>query len=238
MQSIKIQTSQNIELSYALAGVGDRIIAYIIDLAIYFAYYFLIFLVNDVTKAIFNNGYVSFLAILPVLFYSLFCEIFMNGQTIGKKAKGIQVISLNGGQASFGQYLVRWIFSLLDFTFSFGVIAVVMVSLTDKNQRLGDMVAGTTVVRTDSRSNINETIFIETVQAYQPLYPQVTILHENDISLIKEVLNRHYKMHNLVLLQKTADKIKSVLSLQTNHEAEDFLRTVIKDYNHLTAQAV
>ena len=106
-----------------------------------------------------------------------------------------------------------------------------------KNQRLGDLVAGTTVVRTDSRSNINETIFVETVQAYQPLYPQVTILHENDISLIKEVLNRHYKMHNLVLLQKTADKIKSVLSLQTDHEAEDFLRTVIKDYNHLTAQA-
>lgn len=238
MQSIKIQTSQNIELSYALAGVGDRIIAYIIDLAIYFAYYFFIFLANDVTKAIFNNSYISFLAILPVLFYSLFCEIFMNGQTIGKKAKGIQVISLNGGQASFGQYLVRWIFSLLDITFSFGVIAVVMVSLTDKNQRLGDLVAGTTVVRTDSRSNINETIFVETVQAYQPLYPQVTILHENDISLIKEVLNRHYKMHNLVLLQKTADKIKSVLSLQTDHEAEDFLRTVIKDYNHLTAQAV
>ena len=238
MQSIKIQTSQNIELSYALAGVGDRIIAYIIDLAIYFAYYFFIFLVNDVTKSIFSNSYISFMAMLPVLFYSLFCEIFMNGQTIGKKAKGIQVISLNGGQASFGQYLVRWIFNLLDFTFSFGVVAVVMVSLTDKNQRLGDLVAGTTVVRTDSRSNINETIFVETVQAYQPLYPQVTILHENDISLIKEVLNRHYKMHNLVLLQKTADKIKSVLSLQTNHEAEDFLRTVIKDYNHLTAQAI
>ena len=63
---------------------------------------------------------------------------------------------------------------------------------------------------------------------FRPLYDR----------LIKEVLNRRYKMYNLVLLQKTADKIKSVLSLQTDHEAEDFLRTVIKDYNHLTAQAV
>ena len=87
MQSIKVQTSQNIELSYALAGVGDRIIAYIIDLAIYFAYYFFIFLLHDATKAIFNNSYISFLVMLPVIFYSLFCEIFMNGQTIGKKSK-------------------------------------------------------------------------------------------------------------------------------------------------------
>jgi uncharacterized RDD family membrane protein YckC len=238
MQTIKIQTSQNIELSYALAGVGDRMIAYLIDNAIYFAYYLLLFLLHQATKAIFNNNYISFLAILPILLYSLFCEIFMNGQTIGKKAKNIKVISLNGAQASFGQYLIRWIFSLLDITFSLGVIAVVMVSLTEKNQRLGDLIAGTTVVRTDSRRNINETIFEETIQAYQPQYPQVTLLHENDISLIKEVLNRHYKMHNPALLKKTADKIKSVLALQSDHEAGDFLKTVIKDYNYLTAQSV
>ena len=188
MQSIKIQTSQNIELSYALAGVGDRIIAYIIDLAIYFVYYFLIFLVNDVTKAIFNNGYVSFLAILPVLFYSFFCEIFMNGQTIGKKAKGIQVISLNGGQASFGQYLIRWVFSLLDIMFSFGVIAVVMVSLTEKSQRLGDLAAGTVIVDTRSSLSVADTVFMDvTDENYKLQFPEVMRLSDSDINTIKTV---------------------------------------------------
>jgi uncharacterized RDD family membrane protein YckC len=235
MQTIRVQTSQNIEVEYQLAGIGDRLVAYLVDLAIYIAYAFVIFLANDALSFL-NNGYIAFLSILPPLFYSLLCETFMNGQTIGKKAKAIQVISLDGGQASFGQYLARWVFSLVDIMTGWGVVAVVMIALSEKNQRLGDKVAGTTVVRTHTRINIHDTIFVETADIYQPLYPGVVILTERDISLVREVLNRNRKIPNYSLLIKTADKIKEVLGLQSNHEPEDFLRTVIKDYNHITAK--
>ena len=234
MQTIRIQTSQNIEVEYQLAGIGDRIVAYLVDLAIYLAYFFVIFLAND-ALGFMNNGYIVFLVLLPPVFYSLLCETFMNGQTVGKKAKNIQVISLDGGQASFGQYLARWLFSLID-VLPFGVVAVVMVSLSEKNQRLGDKVAGTTVVRTHIVTAMRDTIFEETPDIYQPLYPGVTLLTEGDIALVKEVLNRNRKMPNYSLVIKAADKIKSVLGLQSNHEPEDFLRTVIKDYNHITAR--
>jgi len=235
MQTIRIQTSQNIEVEYQLAGIGDRLVAYLIDLAIYTAYAFVILLSNDALSFL-TTGFIAFIFILPPLFYSLLCETFMNGQTIGKRAKGIQVISLDGGQASFGQYLTRWIFSLVDIMVGSGMVAVVMISLSEKNQRLGDKVAGTTVVRIHARTNIHDTIFVETADIYQPLYPGVVILTERDISLVKEVLSRNRKIPNYSLLIKTADKIKDVLGLQSNHEPEDFLRTVIKDYNHITAK--
>ena len=235
MQTIRIQTSQNIEVEYQLAGIGDRLVAYMVDFAIYIAYFFVISLVIS-SLSFSNSGFIIFLLFLPLMFYSLLCETFLNGQTVGKKAKGIQVISLDGGQASFGQYLARWLFSLVDIMLGWGVIAVVMISLSEKNQRLGDKVAGTTVVRTQPRTRLHDTIFEETVDIYQPLYPGVVILTERDISLVKEVLIRNRKMPNYALLIKTADKIKSVLGLQSNHEPEDFLRTVIKDYNHITAR--
>jgi uncharacterized RDD family membrane protein YckC len=234
MQIIRIQTSQNIEVEYQLAGIGDRMVAYLVDFAIYLAYSFVLTLAND-SLGFLNNGYMGVLVSLPLLLYSLLCETFMNGQTVGKKAKSIQVISLDGGQASFGQYLARWVFSLIDIL-PFGVVAVVMISLSEKNQRLGDKVAGTTVVRTHIRAAIRDTIFEETPDIYQPLYPGVVILSERDIALVKEVLNRNRKMPNYSLLIKTADKIKSVLGLHSNHEPEDFLRTIIKDYNHITAR--
>ena len=234
MQTIRVQTSQNIEVEYQLAGVGDRLVAYLVDLAIYIVYTLFLLLLNNFAH--FLNEYTAFLVFTPLFFYSLCCETFMNGQTVGKKARGIQVISLDGGQASFGQYLIRWLFSIIDILTDAGVVAVVLISLSEKNQRLGDKIAGTTVVRTHPGTSIRDTIFMETADVYQPLYPGVAVLTERDIALVKEVLNRNRKMPNYELLVKTADKIKAVLSIQSNHEAADFLLTIIKDYNYITAR--
>jgi uncharacterized RDD family membrane protein YckC len=235
MQTIRIQTSQNIEVEYQLAGIGDRLVAYLVDVAIYLAYFFVVSLSNQALGFL-HYPLLAFLACLPLLFYSLLCETFMNGQTVGKKAKNIQVISLDGGQASFGQYLARWVFSLVDILSNFGMIAVIMISLSEKNQRLGDKVAGTTVIRTYAKTTMRDTIFEETPDIYQPLYPGVALLNERDIALVREVLTRNRKMPNYSMVIKTADKIKAVLNLQTNHEPEDFLHTIIKDYNHITAR--
>ena len=236
MQTIKIQTSQNIVVEYPLAGVGDRIVAYLVDVAIYFAYYMVLFFLHSVTNAIFGNPILAFILFCPVLFYSLLCETFMNGQTVGKKAKRIQVVSLDGNPASFGQYLTRWIFWLIDFTFTSGICAVVMTALTEKNQRLGDLVAGTTVIRTYRPVLLKDTIFEETGEAYHATYPDVTRLTEKDITLVREVLKRNAQYPNYELVVKTSDKIKNVLAIESDKEAVEFLKTVIRDYNFLTSQ--
>jgi uncharacterized RDD family membrane protein YckC len=238
MQSIKIRTSQNIELEYPLAGVGDRLVAYLIDLLIYIAYGVTLLLVSDAVGGFGDSAWIYLVLILPILFYQLCCEVFLNGQSLGKKAKQIRVISLDGNQPTLGQYLVRWLFRIVDDMIGNGVVAIVTIALSEKSQRVGDMLAGTTVVRTRPQSGFHETLYAETTEDYVPTYARAGQLSDQDISLLREVLNRHRTDAgtNGVLLQKAADKVRGLLSVRDDREARDFLETVIRDYNYLTGR--
>jgi uncharacterized RDD family membrane protein YckC len=236
MQTITVQTSQNIEIEYELAGVGDRIVAYLVDVLIYGAYYFSIALLSTQLKNM--SAWWGYAIFLPILLYQLLCEVLLNGQSIGKKVKNIRVISLDGNQPHIGQYLIRWLFRIIDTMMSSGLVAVLTVSLTDKSQRLGDILAGTTVVRTQRRTRIEDTVFVETQDNHQVKYPRAFELSDNDISLIKEVMNRFEKapMENNAVLIRTAEKVKSVLDIHDPIVPEYFLKDILKDYNYLTSR--
>jgi uncharacterized RDD family membrane protein YckC len=236
MQTIKVQTSQNIELEYELAGVGDRLVAYLIDFLIYVGYFILILLIAESFRGF--GMWIQFILFLPILFYQLLCEVFLNGQSLGKKAKNIRVISLDGNQPNIGQYLIRWLFRILDDMIGSGIIAIVTISLSEKAQRVGDMLAGTTVVRTTSKTRIEDTIFLDTIENYVPRYPQVTNLKDSDISLLKEVINRYIKDPNGTspLLYKAYDKTRHILHITTEHDPLQFLNDVVQDFNHLTSK--
>lgn len=238
MPTIHIQTSQNIELEYELAGIGDRLVAYIIDLLIYAAYGISVFLIADAAGGIEGTGWAPLLLILPIFFYQLLCEIFLNGQSLGKKAKQIKVISLNGNQPNIGQYLIRWIFRIVDDMIGSGVIAILTISLSEKAQRVGDLLAGTTVVRTNPHTVFQDTLFSETQENYVPQFKLVYLLNDSDISLLKEVVNRYAKdpYNNNAILQKAYNKTRSVLGVTESFEALSFLETVIKDYNQITGK--
>jgi uncharacterized RDD family membrane protein YckC len=238
MQSIKIRTSQNIELEYPLAGVGDRLVAYLIDLLIYIAYGVTMALLSDAVGGFGSSSWVYLILVLPVLFYQLCCEVFLNGQSLGKKAKQIRVISLDGNQPTLGQYLVRWLFRIVDNMIGNGVVAIVTIALSQKSQRVGDMLAGTTVVRTRPQSGFHETLYAETSADYVPAYARAGQLSDQDIALLREVLNRHTidEGANAVILQKAADKVRGLIGARDDRDARDFLETVIRDYNYLTGR--
>lgn len=240
MQTIKIQTSQNIELEYDLAGVGDRLVAYLVDFLIYVGYYVAILLIGDATGGFGNGFWIQLIISLPILFYQLACEVFLNGQSLGKKAKNIRVISLDGNQPNIGQYLIRWIFRIVDDMISSGIVAIVTISLTQKGQRVGDILAGTTVVRINRRTRIDDTIFMDTIENYVPKFPQVTLLTDSDISLLKEVINRYIKDPNGAspLLHKAYDKTRALLHITNEYDPLQFLHDVVRDFNHLTSREV
>jgi len=239
MPTIKIQTSQNIELEYELAGIGDRLVAYIIDLLIYAAYIITVFLIADAASGKGGGNWTPVFLILPIFLYQLLCEVFLNGQSLGKKAKQIKVISLNGNQPNIGQYLIRWIFRIVDDMIGSGVIAILTISLSDKAQRVGDILAGTTVVRTNPNTTFQETLFSETQVDYIPQFKHVHLLNDADITLLKEVINRYAKdpYNNNGILQKAYEKTRNILGVTENYEAVSFLETVVKDYNHVTGKA-
>src|SRR3954468_16509600 len=85
MNSIKIITSQNIELEYELASLGERIIAWIVDTVILAAYIVIVLIVFLSSGVIETNTWLILLFFIPPFFYHLVTEIMMNGQSIGKR---------------------------------------------------------------------------------------------------------------------------------------------------------
>ncbi len=241
MSTIAITTTQNIELEYDLASLGERIVAYILDYILLIIYaLIIIFIVIGSTgfgQFLDKNGWLVFLFILPMFFYDLACEMLFNGQSLGKKIMGIRVISLNGEQASFGQYLIRWLFRLIDFTFTSWLCGLVLVAATEKRQRLGDLIAGTTLVKTKPRTNINQTLFVPTEEVeYEATYPEVVNLSDKDMQLVKEVLINVRRSGNTMLAVNTMNKIEQVLNITSKQEPVDFLFTVLADYNKLASK--
>jgi uncharacterized RDD family membrane protein YckC len=242
MNTIKIITPQNIDLEYELGSLGDRILGRIIDGLVLVAYGLIFAAIigfSNIGDFISSNGWlVVLIVILPIFFYDLISEILLNGQSFGKKVMSIRVISLNGEQPTLSQYLIRWVFRLIDFTISGSLVAIITVAVSEKRQRLGDVIAGTTLVKTKSRTNLDDTLYVHTTSAeYAVLYPEVINLNDRDIQLVKEVLINVHRSGNIQLALQAQQKVEMVLKIASNQpDAVSFLQKILSDYNHLASQ--
>src|SRR5215210_4252331 len=240
MNIISITTSQNIELEYELGSVGDRMLGSIIDGIIKTAYAIFVMatFVFGNSRA-FSGLYIVFLVLLalPFVFYNLASELLLNGQSVGKKIMGIKVISLSGEPPSFSQYLNRWVFRLVDFTLSGNMIGIIMIAATEKKQRLGDLVAGTVLVKTTPRTQINNILFQPTDAAtYSITYPEVINLKDRDVQLIKEIILSVMRTGNLMLATRAQHKLEEILRLKSRHgDSISFLQSILADYHHITS---
>ncbi len=237
MEIITVHTTQNIDIDYEIGGLGERILAYLIDLAIFVA----LAIIGGILSNVLSDGGVGayFIIVgLMLLFYDLVCESFFNGQSVGKVVMKIRVISLDGTRPKFSQFLLRWLFRLVDFSLTSWLGGVISIIISDKGQRIGDIIAGTVVIRTKPRTKMNNLVFATVEDSYQPVFAQAGQLKDADISLIHEVIESYFKTGNNVAVYKMADRIREYLqiSLPPNMNSMQFLQTIIKDYSHITAQ--
>jgi uncharacterized RDD family membrane protein YckC len=240
MQTITVHTTQNIDIDYEIAGIGERIVARIIDYAIFIAFYLLlIFLVvSKMTKTVLIITVVIIIAVFA--FYDLVCEITLNGQSVGKRIMKIRVISLNGNRPRFSQYLLRWLMRMVDFGITLNLGALLSALLTENGQRLGDIVAGTAMVKTHPRTKIDSLTFRPAADDYEPVFKEVTELHDEDVRLIGDVIHNYVKTHNAMVVYTMAQKIKDHLKISTvpsDMNDLQFLQAIIKDYTHISAMA-
>src|SRR5947209_15917008 len=195
-------TNFNIELEFIAAPFHRRLLAWLIDLIILILYSllaarFLTWFVKVVNE---GAGWAVFMIlILPFLTYHLICEVTMNGQSIGKKIMGLQVVNENGGQPSIGQYVIRWLIRTSDYmliviilyapraaqtgdvdflwklAIAIGLLItdIILVNSSKKSQRLGDMLAHTLLIRQIQNLTIEDTVFQQVAQNYIPSFPQV-----------------------------------------------------------------
>jgi uncharacterized RDD family membrane protein YckC len=154
---LNIDTPELVAIEMPLAGIGSRFIGILIDYLIWGAFLLLLFfLALIIVPALHVFGGVSanwaigvFVLILFLLhwgYFSLF-EAFNNGRTPGKHVARIRVIHQSGRGISFVESLARNLLRFVDYLPSFYAIGVIAVFASKRHQRLGDMVAGTLVVR-------------------------------------------------------------------------------------------
>lgn len=236
MHTIQVRTAQNVFIHYPVASIGDRILAHLLDILIKALYF--IGLIALVIQTKLNEGWLLILLFaIPYLFYSLAFEIFMNGQTPGKRVMSIQVVRMDGSPPTVGNYIVRWLFALVEFSIFSGVIAVVTILITGKGQRLGDLVAGTAVVKLIPKEEITgRDVFVSAEQAYQPTFSQVIALNEKDVELIQQALEVNRTHDNPRPMLMAAERVKNLLGIQTEMPTIKFLYTIIKDFNHYASR--
>ncbi|MFC4263933.1 RDD family protein [Ferruginibacter yonginensis] len=260
MASVQINTAFNVALDFEIAPFHKRLVAYFIDFILLLTYlYFWKYMLYDVMNLGVREhmGLDILLISVPMLFYSLLTELLMNGQTIGKKLMGIRVISLDGGEPTLGQFMLRWITKFFEWPFLFGYIyashimiiifalytcffgiaVVILIIATKNSQRLGDLAAGTVIVNAKTSMNINDTIFMEIDEAtYQVSFPQVMQLSDNDINTIKTVITQARKNNNHNVAIRIEYKVKDVLKIESRLSSVDFLEKLMEDYNYLATK--
>jgi hypothetical protein len=160
----------------------------------------------------------------------------MDGQTLGKRMLGIKVVKLTGTEPSINDYLMRWALRPIDIFFSLGSIGIMLVSSSDKAQRLGDVVANTTVIKTTSSQRIQlaDILSIRNLSNYEPVYPQIRTFAEHEMLLLKEVMDKSLKYRNdshEEALETACQLVKQRLNLEKiPADRTSFIRTLIKDY--------
>ncbi|MGA9213233.1 RDD family protein [Kaistella sp.] len=248
MSLIAINTSQNVNINFNTASIGERILAFFIDILIIAAYLFVLFLVfirilklSSILDGMDNWSQTAIVIILtfPIYIYTLVCESFMEGQTFGKKLVKIKVVKIDGFQAGFGDYLMRWFFRLVDIWSNSGVVGLVSTIVSKNNQRLGDIASGTAVISLKNRVNISHTILENLKEDYIPLFPQVIALSDNDVRIIKENYQKALKIDDRQVVSKLSTKIKEILKLEidpTKMTERQFINVIIKDYNFYTGK--
>ena len=231
----KFVTNQNVEIELELGSLGNRIVAFIIDFVIMFA---LILSVTGIFSRINLEEWVMALIYIPLMFYSVAFEYFYNGQTPGKRAVNIKVVKLDGSTPSIGAYLLRWLFRIIDiwlYPIMFAP-AVISIIATKNGQRIGDLVAGTTVIKIRQ---------VEAAKAFESIakeehtvtFPGVKILSDTQIELIKKALKMRKEGFSRDGVTVLAEKIKSKLNIESDLPDVKFLYTIIADYEYLAHQS-
>jgi uncharacterized RDD family membrane protein YckC len=149
-----IETPEGVTLTVPLAGVGSRFVGATIDSLIQFGLLgagAVVFLVWGAAGAA-SGGAFAIVAFLVFFVYDVAFEVLAGGRTPGKRWTGLRVVRVGGQPVGFVTSTIRNLLRPIDFLPSLYLVGIVSVLVTKRNQRLGDLAAGTVVARAPRRN--------------------------------------------------------------------------------------
>ena len=232
-QHLEIETPEHVVLDYEIAGLGSRALAALVDTAILAATLLAMLLLGFWLQARLPG-----VPVLAVMFFAYFLTLwgyftlfegFREGQTPGKKWLGIRVILETGHGITFRESAIRNIIRLADFLPPPYLLGALFVAIHPKRRRMGDLVAGTVVVRDRPAEAGSLVIEESTAERAELLGPP--ILSDDEYRVLREFAARGAALggasrQNLVtqLVDRFAARVPS------RHEVdEEFLRTLLRD---------
>lgn len=192
-----VVTPEAVVLEFETAGVGSRLLAKLLDLLIVFVALFLALLA--LAQFAGDTGEAAAVIIVVVLLFSaLFvypavAEAFFSGRTLGKAALGLRVLTDEGAPIGFRHAVVRTLVGLVDFWFPpGGAVAVISVLVSPDDQRLGDLAAGTIVLRERAASPPAAAVWFQVPPGYEQWVAtlDVTAVDDDDYALVRNFLTR------------------------------------------------
>ncbi|MBC8161361.1 MAG: RDD family protein [Roseiflexaceae bacterium] len=249
-----IDTPENIEFAYDIAGIGSRFLAAIVDTLLIALAEVLVFAAAGVIAngaGVFDTldwsesvviaiaGLVGFLILWG---YYIIFEMVWSGQTPGKRLIGLRVVREGGRPITFISSALRNFIRLVDFLPAFYGIGVVVMFIDPRARRLGDLAGGTLVVK-ERRGVTLESLTANTAPMIAPPRPgetmpapslqQVHMLTDQDYTLVQEFLRRREQLGRdarFRLGAQLASGLQARLGLPQGGDAEAFLHYVVAQY--------
>lgn len=255
MKSIEFESAQNVKIEYELASVGQRAAAVLIDMFTFFVYFIICGMVIGFSGW-FEADYGSFLFFqlllmkLPWIFYNPLIEYLTQGQSLGKYALGIRVVTISGERPGLREVFTRWLFKgdfiwisadfFVLFWFAIGLLGIIYAGTSERRQRMGDVMAGTIVIKNKSsiQYSLKDVLSIKNMENYTPQYPEAIRFTDEDMLLIKNTIQRVKANPNPATKKfaiELADESAKLLGLpETPDKRMKFLQTLLQDYVVLT----
>ena len=241
MGNSNIITSQFVRISQTPASIGERILARIIDYAIITFYVIGIVFVIDSIAPYMNSNWnflMLFLITMPVWLYDLLWETFNNGQSPGKHIMKIKVVNKDGSRPSLGSFFMRWLLSFVDIGVS--GIGLLVILLTKDSQRLGDLAAGTMIIKLLDYTKYHVTLdeFYYVKKDYHPTYEEAKDLSQGQVELIEKTLYSTRDDHD-AQIAALADKVEKFLHIHPKENSKEaFLATILHDYQYYAMELI
>jgi uncharacterized RDD family membrane protein YckC len=208
---VAIATPEGVEVELILAGIGSRFIAGAIDFTIQLVVIVSLALITrpagDAGAAIFSSA-----AFAMIFFYDVLFEVLGRGRTPGKRWTGLRVVRSGGRPITLTCSALRNILRLIDIMPGFYAVGMTTIFITSRNQRIGDLAAGTHVVRYrhGDQRRMRESGLLD-IDPGPAVSWDVAAVSQDDVAAVRAFLERRYQLraeHRVAIAGELASRLR------------------------------